>query len=41
MKRIPGLALVCALLSVSVAGHPLPAVKAAGEVLYVETPQDS
>jgi hypothetical protein len=29
------------LLSVCVAGHRLPAVKAAGEVLYVEIPQDS
>lgn len=41
MKRLLALILVCALLSVSVTGHPLPAVKAAGEVLYVEIPQDS
>jgi hypothetical protein len=41
MKRLLTLILVCALLSVSVTGHPLPAVKAAGEVLYVEIPQDS
>ena len=41
MKRLLVLILVCALLSVGVTGHPLPAVKAAGEVLYVETPQDS
>lgn len=41
MKRVLALILVCALLSVSVTGHPLPAVKAAGEVLYVEIPQDS
>ncbi|MFZ2414324.1 MAG: hypothetical protein WAW16_08930 [Candidatus Cryosericum sp.] len=41
MKRVLALILVCALLSVSVTGHPSPAVKAAGEVLYVEIPQDS
>lgn len=41
MKRVLALILVCALLSVSVAGHPLPTVQAAGEALYVEIPQDS
>ncbi len=41
MKRVLALALVCALLSVSVAGHPISVVKAAGELLYVEIPQDS
>lgn len=41
MKRLLALILVCALLSFSVTGHPLTAVKAAGEVLYVEIPQDS
>ncbi|MFA4932624.1 MAG: CehA/McbA family metallohydrolase [Caldisericia bacterium] len=41
MKRVLALILVCALLSVSAAGHPLPAVQAAGEVLYLEIPQDS
>lgn len=41
MKRGLVLLLVCALLSASVAGHPISAVKAAGEVLYVEIPQDS
>jgi len=41
VKRVLALILVCALLSVSVAGRPLPAVKAAGEALYVEIPQDS
>lgn len=41
MKRGLVLLLVCALLSVSVAGHPISAVKAAGELLYVEIPQDS
>ncbi|MFA4932193.1 MAG: hypothetical protein WC625_04775 [Caldisericia bacterium] len=41
MKRVLALILVCALVSVSVAGHLIPAVKAAGEALYVEIPQDS
>ena len=41
MKRVFALVLVCALLSVSVAGHPISVVKAAGELLYVEIPQDS
>ncbi len=41
MKRVLALILVCALVSVSVAGHPIPAVQAAGEALYVEIPQDS
>jgi hypothetical protein len=41
MKRVLVMVLVCALLAVSVAGRPLPAVKAAGEVLYAEVPQDS
>jgi len=41
VKRVLALILVCALLGVSVAGPPLPALKAAGETLYVEIPQDS
>ena len=41
MKRVLALLLVCALLSVSAAGHPFPVTKAAGEALYVEIPQDS
>jgi hypothetical protein len=41
MKRVLVLVLVCVLLAVNVAGRPLPVVKAAGEVLYVEIPQDS
>ncbi|MGB9666812.1 MAG: hypothetical protein ACPL2N_05845 [Candidatus Cryosericum sp.] len=41
MKRVLALVLVCALLSVGVAGRPLPVVTAAGEALYVEIPQDS
>jgi hypothetical protein len=41
MKRVLVMVLVCVLLAVSVAGRPLPAVKAAGEVLYAEVPQDS
>jgi hypothetical protein len=41
MKRVLVMVLVCVLLAVSVAGRPLPAVKAAGELLYAEVPQDS
>jgi hypothetical protein len=41
VKRVLALILVCALVSVSVTGHPVPAVTAAGEELYVEIPQDS
>lgn len=41
MKQVMALILVCALVSVSAVGHPIPAARAAGEVLYVEIPQDS
>jgi len=41
VKRVLALILVCTLLSVGVAGRPLPAVTAAGEALYVEIPRDS
>ncbi|MCE5192534.1 MAG: hypothetical protein ABFD13_03075 [Candidatus Cryosericum sp.] len=41
MKRILTLILVCALVIVSVIGHTIPAVHAAGEMVYVEIPQDS